>query len=239
MCVGNPEDKRSHALEIITWNETISNRKARWWKTEAVMVYHKVKLMQTCTDHVPAVFMTSPKPFSFFLDILWKSFETLSLKFLSAYHPPCLFWSLARFCEIFCEIHSQDSVKICLCVVCTIVAKRLNRGLFTLGIKMCFHRSDHKWTRETHYVYTWYLNSSLLSTFDRFCAEYYEGVVCETVGESLCCHSNSSGSNYEFIWTQTNIMSECTACLASKHAAQCFVHEYVRAFFEFSAQLMK
>ena len=113
------------------------------------------------------------------------------------------------------------------------------KRLFTLGINMRLHRSDHKWTRETHYVYTWYLNPSLLSTFDRFCPEYCEGTVCETVRESLCCHSNASGSNYEFLCTQTNITSEFAACLASIHAAQCFVRLYVGAFSEFSAQLMK
>ncbi len=35
MCGGNPEDKRVYDLQIITWNETISNQKASWQKTEA------------------------------------------------------------------------------------------------------------------------------------------------------------------------------------------------------------
>jgi len=35
-CVGGtPEVKRPHALEIIMWNEIISNQKARWRKAEA------------------------------------------------------------------------------------------------------------------------------------------------------------------------------------------------------------
>ncbi len=35
MCGGNPEDKGAYDLQIITWNETISNQKASWQKTEA------------------------------------------------------------------------------------------------------------------------------------------------------------------------------------------------------------
>ncbi len=35
MCGGNPEDERTFDLQIITWNETISNQKASWQKTEA------------------------------------------------------------------------------------------------------------------------------------------------------------------------------------------------------------
>ncbi len=47
LCGGNTEDKRAFDLQIITWNETISNQKAIWQDgsiTNAVMAKHKIIL---------------------------------------------------------------------------------------------------------------------------------------------------------------------------------------------------